>query len=73
MLQRYIFFLNMARGLLATFPLSLLSVFINYLTQHLPDFMLQFMSRIIFPSDFILFPLRVLWKVHIGRSLFEAS
>lgn len=67
----YIFFLNTARGLLPTnqpflyFPLSLLgpslslsllSVFINYLTQHLPDFMLQFMSRIIFLSDFILFP-----------------
>lgn len=29
-------------------------MFINNLTQHLPDFMLQFMSRIIFLSDLFL-------------------
>jgi hypothetical protein len=42
------------RALFQTF-LSFLSVFINNLTQHLLDFMLQFMSRIIFLSDFYFF------------------
>lgn len=35
-------------------------MFINNLTQHLPDFMVQFMSRIVFLSDLAFFVLRVL-------------